>query len=228
MNIDIVRMSASRPDLLRESTASLLKHLKFSGELRWLFHEDVLNENRSKQCIDYINSLDINKVLFKDCPAITHGPSLTKLLKSTKTDYVIHWEDDFLCERDIDLDLICKVLDENLGVNQIAFNKRTTMSKKPGFVKKEVIRSEIKLITNPHWAFTPAIWRMSYIMPKWKSKPGFIHWYINSILKGSLKQADWVIANTGTFFLGGNGEPRFCFHIGFERSLRNNVEQEKW
>ena len=228
MKIDIVRMSASRPDLLKESTETLMQHLKFSGELRWLFHEDVLNKKRSDECIEYINSLDIDKVLVVDDPPITNGPGLTNLLKSTNTSYVIQWEDDYRCERDIDLDLVCKVLDENPGVNQIAFNKRSTMSEKPGFVKKEVTRSGVKLMTNPHWAFTPAIWRMSYIMPKWSCQKGFIHWHINSILKGSLKQADWVINNTGTYYLGTNGEPRFCFHIGYERSLRNGVEQTNW
>ena len=228
--IDIIRMSASRPDLLKESTESLIQRLKFSGKLRWIFHEYVLDVSRSNQCIAYINGLNVDKVLMVDNPPITHGPSITKLLHSTTTPYVIHWEDDYRCERDIDLDLVCKILDENPGVNQICFNKRSTMSEKPGFKKKEVVRSGQTLMTNPHWAFIPAIWRMSYIMPRWKSQGGFIHWYVNRILKGGreTQSADWVIANTGTYYLGGNGESRYSFHIGWKRSLRGNVEQASW
>jgi hypothetical protein len=122
--LDIIRTSASRPNLLRESTESLLKNLKFLGEIRWIFHEDTLNSERSKECIDYISSLNINKVLLVDKPAVGQGTSLTKLLNETKTDYFLNWEDDYTAVREIDLDLVIKILNENKDVNQISFFKR--------------------------------------------------------------------------------------------------------
>ena len=230
MMLDIIRTSASRPELLKESTESLLKYIKFSGILRWIIHEDVLNWSKSSECIEYIKGLDINKVLLIDKPNVGQGMSLTKLLEASTTKYFLNWEDDYRAEREIDLDLVVKILDENNDVNQISFWKRQTMSEKPGFKKKEVIKSGRVLTTNPHWAFTPAIWRASFIKPKWKNGDE-IHWHMNRVLKASTNNpnADWVIANLGTYHLGPIGENRYSYHIGWgDHSLRLGKEQVSW
>jgi|WetSurMetagenome_2_1015567.scaffolds.fasta_scaffold03350_11 hypothetical protein len=230
MNLDIMRTSASRPTLLKQSTESLLKNLKFSGELRWVFHEDFLNKERSNECVDYINSLDINKVLLIDKSAVGQGASLTKLLDAVEAKYVLNWEDDYTAEREIDLDLVVKILEENNDVNQVSFWKRQTMAEKPGFKKKEVVRSGQILTTNPHWAFTPAIWRVSFIKPRWQNGPQ-IHWHMQPILKGGqgMRDADWIIANLGTYHLGPIGENKYSFHIGWgDHSLRCGEEQQRW
>jgi hypothetical protein len=230
VKLDIMRTSASRPELLKKSTESLLENIKFSGELRWIFHEDILNKDKSAQCISYIENLTINKKLLIDKPPIGQGASLTRLLNTVKTKYVLNWEDDYTAEREIDLDLVVKILDENVDVNQISFWKRQTMSEKPGFKKKETIRSGQTLTTNPHWAFTPAIWRVSFIKPKWKNGPE-IHWFIQPILKGGtgMRDSNWIIANLGTYHLGPIGENRYSYHIGWgQHSLRHGEEQKNW
>ena len=230
--IDIIRISASRPDLLTKSTESMIKNIKYSGELRYHLHEDVLNSRLSDECLKYANESKVFTTIYSDNPPIGQGPSLSMMLDNVASEYVIHWEDDYELIQPLDLDMVVKILDENKDVNQICFHKRRIMKEKPGYVKIQVERSGVELTTNPHWAFMPAIWRMSYIMPKWKSFPMNIHWEMNHILKGGKNieniDCNWVIKNTGTYYLGAIGHGHYTNHIGFERSLREGEEQKKW
>lgn len=231
--LDIMRTSASRPELLRVSTESLAKYLKFSGRLRIFYHEDVLNRVGSDECIRYLNENAPESMrpyrLQVDDPPITQIMSMTWLIERMETKYFLNWEDDHEALREVDLDLACTVLDENPDVNQIAFHKRQTMSNRYSFIKKEVMRSGVKLTTNPHWAFTPAIWRKSFIMRYWK--PPYTDgrnvvdnpvWWLNPKIKGgqSMRSAKWIIGNSGHYFMGGIGEHAFCYHIGGGKSLR--------
>ena len=230
--IDVIRMSASRPDLLVISTESLQRHLKFDGQLRFLLHEDYLNNDLSDKCVSYAESTGLFDVIVKDNPKIGQGRSLTKMLKMVNTKYIIHWEDDYELLCDLDLNTVVRLLDNNEDINQISFQKRQIMSEKPGFKKIEITRDYLKLTTNPHWAFIPAIWRVSFIQPKWVEFENDIHWRINDILKGkrSVVEADanWVIKNTGTYYFGGIDEGHYTNHIGSSRSLREGAEQKRW
>ena len=49
--IDIIKTSASRPELLKKSIESMLCYLSYDGELRWLMHEDFLNKEASEECV---------------------------------------------------------------------------------------------------------------------------------------------------------------------------------
>jgi len=209
--IDIIRTSASRPDYLKESTENLQKMLKFDGKFRWIIHEDNLNKNLSKQCADYINECgiyDLNKI---DTLAIGQGPSLTWLLEQTKSEYVINFEDDFKLLKEVNINALTDLMDIFQDMNQIAFHKRPIMHMKkgtggnPNFYKKAIIRNNIQLVTNPHWSFTPSIFRASFLKSKWRNFNNNVHWQMNQVLKGYKtlgRDSDWVIANTGTYFLG--------------------------
>jgi len=225
--MDIMRLSASRPEFLKRSTESLLEKIRFDGKLNWILHEDVLNNKASQEVIRWAEESGIfNKIRLEE-PPIGQGNSLTWLIDQTRTPYFLNWEDDYVALEVIDLDLVCRVLDECPDVNQIAFHKRGIMSAKGSFQKKQVERAGVSLVTNPHWAFTPAVWRASYIKPRWEVRgdKGF-HWEFNRRLKGMektgdpLPDADWVIANTGTYYLGEIGGKQMSLHIGAGHSLR--------
>jgi len=227
--IDVMRTSASRPELLKISTETLAKHLKWSGKLNVFYHEDVLNGKGSDECERYLFE-DAPKLLApntfkKDLPPITQMMSLTWLVEQMRTEYFLNWEDDYEALREIDLDIAVKILDENKDVNQIAFHKRATMHNRYTFIKREVVRSGFKLVTNPHWAFTPAIWRRSFIMQYWRPPytPGINPvWWLNPLIKKShsMRSAKWIIKNSGHYFMGQFQEPAFCYHIGGGKSLR--------
>ena len=202
--IDIMRTSASRPDYLKTTTEALQNHLKYDGGFRWLIHEDSLNEEWSKQCTAYINEVGIYNVSKVNQTPIGQGPSLTWLLEQTNTPYILNIEDDYELIKPLDLNPLVALMDKHPEINQIAFHKRRISWKRGSyFIKKQVVRDGIPLVTDPHWAFTPALWRSSYIKPLWKSFDKNIHWRMNDILKGDLVRGpEWVMENTGTYFLG--------------------------
>ena len=239
-NIDIIRLSASRPEMLKASTERMLERMKFSGQFRMILHEDVLNESASRQVISWAEKSGYFDVIGRHDPPLTQGRSIDWLLKRTATKYVVNFEDDWLWLRDVfDLDQVVNIMEENPGVNQIAWHKRSVYSHRYTWAKKEVERSGQKLTTNPHWAFTPAIWRMSYVLPIWQYPPAVRNpvWFFNPIVKSpsskndwrdasKMPGADWVINNSGHFFLGGIGEPAFVEHLGHGKSLREG--HYKW
>jgi len=225
--IGITRTSASRPELLKVSTESLVKHLKFSGDLYIAYHEDTLNVNGSDECEKYLfgdaSILFAPDIYKRDDPPVTQVMSLTWLIEQMDMEYFLNWEDDFEAVRDIDLDLACKIMDENPDVNQIAFHKRQTMSHRGTFIKQEVERSGVKLTTDPHWTVCPAIWRREFIMRYWIDPTPGAHpaWWINPIIKGrGNRNPQWIIDNAGHYFLGGIGELAYCYHLGMGKSLR--------
>ena len=202
-DVDIMRTSASRPDYLRISTESMVKFLKPTVNFRWMVHEDQIDGGRSDECIRYAKESGVYSVIERHNPPIGQGASLGWLLGKCKTPYVLNWEDDQDPIKEIDIESLCNLMDNNPDINQIGFHKRTIMHEKPGFVKKQVVRDGVPLVTDPHWAFTPALWRASYIKPFWKSFDKNIHWRMNDILKGDLVRGpEWVMENTGTYFLG--------------------------
>ena len=202
--IDIIRTSASRPDFLKTTTEALQKHLKYSGGFRWLIHEDCLNPDWSKRCMDYIKKSSVYTASHQDKNPIGQGQSLTWLVNQTKSKYFMNCEDDWELIKPLDLDPLVELMDKDNDINQIAFHKRRISWKRgTTFTKIQVIRNDVPLVTNPHWAFTPALWRASYIVPLWQNFDKNIHWRMNEVLKGNeYRGAEWVMENTGTYFLG--------------------------
>jgi hypothetical protein len=229
--IDVLRLSASRPDLIMKTTPMLRDCLKFSGCLRWILHEDFLNGPISERIVEWAKTEGKYNVVAYHDPPIGHSRSLDWLLNASYSDYVIQWEDDYEPIQDIDLDELYVLLENNKDINQISFQKRAIMGEKPGFKKVEIERDGIWLTTNPHWAFIPAIWRSSWIKPKWEVfSASDHHWKMNKKLKEgeSIRDADWVVRHTGTYYLGRIGSGHYVNHLGRDRSLRLGHEQEGW
>ena len=202
--------------------------MKFSGKFRWIYHEDVLNVKASDKCIEIAKDYEFD-VIGKNDPPIGQGASLTWLLKHVQGDYVINWEDDQAAIREIDLDRIIYIMDKYVDrINQIAFHKREIEKNHYDWVAEEMELEGVNFVTNPHWAYVPAIWRMSYIKPRWLgSNSGNHHWEQNAKLKNQNvndlagpRPAAWVMKNTKTFYYGKVAEPAYIKHLGSGNSLR--------
>jgi len=226
--IDVMRTSDSRPDLLALSTESIVNKMKFSGTMNWFLHEDFLNRELSKQCVKWANESGLFKTVIADDPPVTQGNSLDKLFKLCKTDYILNWEDDWELIADLDLNEVVGVMDENPDVNQVCFNKRPIMREKPGFIKKEVVRSGKKLTTNPHWAFLPALWRRSFISKHWFAFDHSNIWDLINRMRPWPTNGDYIEKHIGTYYWGGIETGHYIKHIGHLRSVRVGEEQTKW
>lgn len=227
MRICIVRTSASRPGLLKKSTESMLEKLKFSGELNWFLHEDVLDRERSNECVEYSRGLNLYKEIGVSNPPIGHRRSFIWLWDHVDTDFAIHWEDDYELLKEIDLDFHLEVMRKH-PVNQICFPKRDILPDKPRFQKIEVNYDGEIYTTCNHWMMVPSIWRMSYVRHAINSLKTYgledFHWQINRVLKGRNNQrhdAQFVRENTKTFYFGPIRGGHAVEHIGkMENSVR--------
>jgi len=227
MILDVCRTSSSRLDQLVASTEDIIRggFLKFNGHLRQILHEDFVNKDESKKIMNWATNSNYFDVIIYDDPPVSIGCSLNKCLANVSSKYMLHWQDDWVASRSIDLDLCIKIMEENEDVNQICFNKRKTFFKKYKWEKEEVIKSGVTLTTDPHFTFIPAIWRMSFI-ERYLHEPinslNYV-WEINDAMKGNRKMppnAQWVIENTGTYFFGPRGNRAYVKHIGHNNSMR--------
>ena len=238
MIVDVIRPTASRFDVFKESTESFLENVIFKGDFRFIVHEDSFDMDESADIVDYCkNDLGIETVKV-DYPNIGQGPSLTWLMSQVKADFVFQLEDDWIFLREIDLNCVVDMMRRNKWISEIVFNKRPTMKQKYTWIKKQVMADETSLITCPHWTFIPSLWRSKTIKRRWVEAPKqcIFTWHFNAELKhmtdilvdeeryAMTRDADWVIQNLGTYYLGEFGEPAFVRHLGHE-SRRLEVER---
>ena len=192
-----------------------------------ILHEDVLNEEASIKLINWAKKSNLFNEIKADNPPLTQGKSLHWLLSKVNTDYCFNIEDDWEIIQRINLDKLLELMESNKDINQIAFHKRKIMSYRYKFKKIEIERNNIKLTTNPHWAFTPAIGRMSFIRQYWQEPPAGENpvWFINPLIKRSkkMRSAEWMIKNVGAYFLGGIGEGHYVNHLGTDGSVRTGT-----
>jgi hypothetical protein len=255
MHIDVWRMSAGRPHFLAATQPSLIKHLKFKGEIRYHLIESVLIRELSQKCIEWAkdnNFYSVNVI----SPAGGQGYAVEYALTDVVTSpYSLKWEDDFMAEVDIPLDDCVEVMENYSKVNQICFNKRTTIASKKvtnenGDVyewKKEQCffplgkGKTIPLVLKERWWFGASVWRQSFIKPLFQYWPSNTHNLFNDRvllpLAGSKLLKDGVtivhpnqqaIADKiGCYIYGKVGDPRMAEHIGREESIWKGLFQEK-
>jgi len=223
--ITIMIDSGSRPFLLEQTLPTIVSSMKYQGPLRWIFHEVWIDSDLSRENLKFISSNYPEFEIMEQRNPKGEGISINNVLTETKTKYFVHWEDDFIALRDIPLDDSVSIMESSPDVNQIAFNRRDTMVNCSDFFKKEIITKDgFKLVTSPHWRYTPAIWNLDWIIPRWEVYEGNnSHWHINKKLQKDCgdKTADWVIENMGTYYFGKFDEKAFCKHVGDGYSNRN-------
>lgn len=234
----IIRTSASRPDLLKESTKSIYENLKTSNEIKMIIHEDVLNKKKSAECIHFMKYLSNCEFKVNE-PALGHTGSFYWLIYRIPEDtkYFMFWEDDYSLDKEVNLDDLLYLMDNNKQINQISFPKRDILTHKANWVKKPVMIEDVKLTVSNHWYVSPGIWRKSFIWPfilKMKENNpvnaagyrGFgWHWAINHAMKGpdlTNQKQDEIQENYGHYYLGWPEKgSKLITHIGTgERSIR--------
>lgn len=183
--IDVWRMSASRPWLLEQTHEPLLKHLKYSGTLRFHLIESVLQKDLSTDCVNFArnNGYEVHVI----DPAKGQGEAVGYALENAvHGEYSLKWEDDFMPVVDIPLDTCIALMQQHTGINQISFNKRKTMQYKwadkgnNNLFKWEKEQryfniaidgalETVPLVIKEKWWFGSSIWRSSFVKPKFKA-----------------------------------------------------------
>jgi hypothetical protein len=224
MIIDIMRTSASRTEFLKITTESLVKHLKHTDYFRWLIHEDCMNEKASNECIEYIKNCGIYSIVRQDNPPLGQSGSLTWLLNEVSSKYVINWEDDYELFKDINITELVNLMDNNSGINQIAFQKRNIWEGKGDFKHKQVKIDGISLVVSSHWSFPPSIIRTSFLKNVWQDLGDPIHWKIRELMQGKeQRDAEWMEKNVGNYFLGEIGSGHYIHNLGSHNKQKGSL-----
>lgn len=225
--VDVLFLSASRPEYLEKTLESFDKNVKYSGEIRFLFHEDFLLEGESLGVVKVINRDGRFKKIVLNKERLGQGYAISRMLKYIKSPIFFKMEDDWLFEREVNIDHILELFNGDLLVNEIILNKRETQREKHSFHRKEVKIGKEHLTTTNQWGCLPSFWRTEFIKDKWvphrttyKGKFNIV----NSVCKANNIEyknidSDWCIENLGVYFLGKVGEPPYIKHIG-EKSAR--------
>jgi len=214
--IDVLITSSSRSEYLKRVIFSLRDHLKYSGNLNFILHDDIRN-NDSYYVLSLAKIWRINKTLLTR-PAEGESKAIQTLLNHSTTKYVVFWEDDWLLLKDIDLDDVISFFEYRDDVNMIAFNKGLN---NPYHGYKETVINGKKLLFCYDWVVAPSVWRADYIKPRFKvtENPDDIR----RVLRGwKQRSPEWVKENMGTYFYGGYGQGEFIKHIG-EKSANETI-----
>jgi hypothetical protein len=229
LDLDIIISSASRPEFLKQMLISLSEKLKFTGKTRYIFHEDVLLPEKSKRVLKIIEPYDFD-IVGVDDPPLGQPLSLDFGISKVESDYFLVLEDDWVFNRELPIDLVLDLMENNKDINQICFNKRGTFREKHGWKKVEIERDGTFLVTNVHWTLIPSVWRTSFTKKYWKTPPKqvILQWWWNLRVKQleskgdeRVRYADWMMENVGAYFLGKYGEPSFIKHIGTKTTRIN-------
>ena len=225
--IDILVTSASRLDYLKLTVKSLQYHLKFSGKLNWILHEDVVNKEGSRQVIDWVYKSGIFSRTLETTPAQRQGAAVKTLLEASTTEFVIRTEDDWVLQRELNLDDVINVMEHCHLINQISFNKRrNSLVVDKRYQTYDCL--DFELCLNWNWSFILGVWRRAFILPNWvvTSRGDDIGYYLRGEPVGSklTRSEDWLVYNMGAYWWGGREKGEFVAHIGLESSLQSAVE----
>ena len=229
--VDLFINSASRPEDLKKTIASLKKHMKHSGPIYWGLNEDVFDKNASAACIGIASDFDTVMVTMPrggQIRAIT-----TVLINATKAKYMVRWCDDFEMIADVNLSDIIYVMEMHPYINQVVFFKGHVPDKKMGKQLEQVEYEGMKFGNVDRWSSLPCVMRTEFVLPRWLqafSKVGnkdkgtwysicdLFHREIDKDIGDFPVPNKWAIEVMGSLYYGAHGSAPVVRHTGNGKS----------
>lgn len=226
--IDIAVWGASRPHLFKRTIESFRDNVKFSGKLRFFFEDGDFNPEKAKESVAIAEAHKFDGVHVERVGS--YGWAMTNAMNRwIRAPFMFSLEDDWLCLRPIDLDLCFDCFQQHKHLNQIKYNRRkNAASQNDGIYvfperSYEINGKSYKFLGSMHWYFNPAVWRMSFIRPRWRGSYSNVHHYMNSshalLPPGPRPKPEWYADKLGVVTWGPVREPAFFEHLGREDSI---------
>jgi hypothetical protein len=219
MKYEITITGASRPDLYKIMWESFNEKVKMREKPKITAYEDVIIGSESKKVENYLKG-KVNEFIKFD-PNRRLGFVMDRLLKNVKTEYFIYLQDDWKFLKDIDIDLLIEIMDENPNIKQIWFPKLLEAHTFNTFCKDKVEIKGVTLTPYVSWAFLPNITRTSFIRDIYdvsnEPRP-------ESPFKKTLKRKKMIpyndteqidkFNNCISYILGERGKTKYLEHLG--------------
>lgn len=225
--IDVCVWGASRPHLFRRTIDSFRAHARFqTGRLRYFLEDGAFDDKRAAESAVIARDLGFEGVNIERVGS--YGFAMTNAFdRWVRAPLLFSLEDDMLCRREVDLDIAFDAFVENRGLNQLFFNRRANYSNpvETPFVERTLSIGGrfYSCQSSKHWFFGPALWRMSFVRPRWRGHKDNIHFATNSsrgLLPSDKKPPPaWYADVLGALTFGPPREPPFFEHIGREDSI---------
>lgn len=168
--IDVLVTSTCRMTIKR-TLESFTDRVTSSDGFRFLVNIDVVHPWRLEQVQNVLHDFGITQYRVNDKPQ-GHAAAVSALYEMIESDYYFSLEDDWIFCRDIDLDVIKSIMEQNYDIDIIRLNKEINPEKewlyhKSDYKNKEYVHLTPKdfngytLLQNVTWTFNPSLARYS-------------------------------------------------------------------
>lgn len=225
MKIALFVTSASRPKVLEKTLVDLEKRVVDCNpgtEFVKVLHEDCLDPEKLHETKYLAQHFGYERIVSN--PSVGLCRSIYKGLQHIYLPYILRFEDDWEIIRNIPVDEVIVWMERYKKINQVIFNKRKTERKKAvdgqWFILKEIRLENFqgRITMSPFWGLLPAIWRTSFVKPKFVEPPlqAKTREFIDNIVFGpEMDRSHKNIAeNVGCYFYGKIMEKPFIKHTG--------------
>lgn len=212
--MDVLITSSSRVECLEKTMETFIKYVKYSGDFRIILHEDFVIKKDSEDVVRWAEKQGYFSKIIQTQPAQRIGKAIESLMNECTDELALKWEDDWEFTKEVNLDNVIRIFNEHKDVNQIMFNKKMNPAVRQGFNHKEVVMNDQTLTLCREWGMAPAVWRISWIKPRWKCyKNGDA---VNKDLMGGVfRNEEWCKKNLGAYWYESPGEGKFVNHLGY-------------
>lgn len=214
--VEIVITSSSRPELFKQFWESFENMVITRDELRITIHEDFLIPKKSMKVKKYVLSQATfinNKDHFfiSTNPAEGVGYAMDYLLNyHIRSKYVLFFEDDWVIEKPIYVDMITKLMNDFPDMQQVIFPKKRVDTMRKVNESYFFQDYDLSLTEFDGWSYNPNIFRTSFVREYWS----------NACAKKKYPEAEFGrslpkdFLSRKSFFLGKRDDERHVRHIG--------------
>lgn len=167
MKYEIAITGSSRPSVYPIFWESFNKMVKMEGKPKITAYEDVIFRDQSNKVKNYIKPKVDDYIEIQ--PNRRLGYVLNMILNNVKTQYFVYLQEDWKFLKEIDIDKIIKVMDENPRIKQVWFPKKLQKNTYKSFCGDTINISGCNLVPYNSWAFLPNISRTDFVRDIWKA-----------------------------------------------------------
>lgn len=219
--IDVIVVSACRPECLRRTIESFLNKVSYSGKFRVLFHEDCIFPVMSRLVKTYLCRFTedgLSIAYMESNPPIGIGRAISNILiPKIESDFFFYLEDDWEFERIVPLDDFISIMNRYPDINQLILTGYRLFEREIGDlniywnyperkVYSDYSKQEYIIRQNFRWGLGIGLWRTNWVRD-------YVTKYLSKF--GNVTTLPFDVRNKyNTYYWGPTGDYRYIMHTG--------------